>query len=266
MIRRLVEADRIKVQDYLMEEPEINLFILGDIERFGFDAEVQTLWGDFEKDGQLKGVLLRYEENYIPYYKDPDYDITDFENIINVDPKMHIISGKASLTAPFQAIMDDPVVKSTYFCKLTEASHLEPYEERIQCAVPEDAGRILALLSEIDEFRETISSTEARMRENLQSGAARVYFVADQNGDLLTVAQTTAENSRSAMIVGVATRPGYRGQGLMSKCLSRLCHDLLSEGKTLCLFYDNPKAGSVYHRLGFVSMDKWLMLISKRKK
>ena len=37
---------------------------------------------------------------------------------------------------------------------------------------------------------------------------------------MLTVSQTTAENSKSAMVVGVATRKGYRGKGLMSECLS----------------------------------------------
>jgi hypothetical protein len=49
----------------------------------------------------------------------------------------------------------------------------------------------------------------------------------------------------------------------MSVCLSSLCRDLLGEGKTLCLFYDNPRAGSVYHRLGFETIDQWLMLIKR---
>ena len=82
----------------------------------------------------------------------------------------------------------------------------------------------------------------------------------DSDGQMMSVSQTTAENSRSAMIVGVATAKAYRNRGLMRVCLSKLCADVLSEGKTLCLFYDNPKAGSVYHKLGFESIDKWVMI------
>ncbi len=77
---------------------------------------------------------------------------------------------------------------------------------------------------------------------------------------MTSVAQTTAENSMSAMVVGVATLKEYRKKGLMSKCLSKLCYDLLNEGKTLCLFYDNPKAGRIYHALGFETLDKWSMV------
>lgn len=69
-----------------------------------------------------------------------------------------------------------------------------------------------------------------------------------------------AENSKSAMVIDVATVKEYRNKGLMSKCLSKLCMDVMSEGKTLCLFYDNPKAGSVYHKLGFNTIDNWMMI------
>ena len=82
----------------------------------------------------------------------------------------------------------------------------------------------------------------------------------DERGEMTSVAQTTAQNSKSAMIVGLASAKKHRNRGLMSVCLSKLCSDVLAEGKTLCLFYDNPKAGSVYHKLGFESIDKWVMI------
>ena len=72
------------------------------------------------------------------------------------------------------------------------------------------------------------------------------------------MSQVVAENSKSAMIVGVATRKGY-----MSKCLSKLCNDLLERNKFLCLFYDNPKAGKVYHKLGFKEIGIWTMLVER---
>jgi len=32
---------------------------------------------------------------------------------------------------------------------------------------------------------------------------------------------------------------------------------VLQEGKVLCLFYDNPEAGKIYKRLGYVDIGKW---------
>lgn len=61
------------------------------------------------------------------------------------------------------------------------------------------------------------------------------------------------------MIVGVATHPAHRRKGLATQLLIRLCEDLLSEGKTPCLFYDNPEAGSIYRRLGFTDVGTWVM-------
>ena len=49
------------------------------------------------------------------------------------------------------------------------------------------------------------------------------------------------------MIVSVATQKNYRYRELMTKLLSRLFRDLFCEGKRLCLFYDNPEAGEIYH-------------------
>lgn len=63
-----------------------------------------------------------------------------------------------------------------------------------------------------------------------------------------------------AMVVGVATAKSYRKQGRVSRCLTTLCSDVMAEGKSLCLFYDNPEAGKIYHRLGFKTIDNWVMV------
>ena len=63
----------------------------------------------------------------------------------------------------------------------------------------------------------------------------------------------------SAMIVGVATDKDYRNQGLASAVMSKLCEEVLNEGKELCLFYDNPSAGKIYKRIGFTDIGIWSM-------
>lgn len=265
MIRKLMENDRKTTVDFLSEEPSINLFIIGDIEAFGFEKEFQELWGSFNDANVLEGVLLRFNENYIPYYKDSDFNISEFKRIICSNTEWKMISGKESIVSRFKDVLRNPNIKSTYFCELTNKDNLIKYDEKlISAATEEDAQAVYDLLADIEEFTSTDTNSVERIKRVIETKTGRIYFIADETNRLCNVTQTTAENSKSAMVVGVATRKDCRRKGYMSQCLSKLCDDVLSEGKTLCLFYDNPEAGKIYHKLGFVSIDKWLMLIEEK--
>ena len=260
MIRKLVEADRAQTLAFLSVEPAINLFMIGDIEQDGFDKDFQEFWGDFNNLGELEGVLVRYNEFYIPYYKVLDFNPLPFVEIIKSDSNHVGISGKESVLNLFTPYFNTYHYKSTYFCELKTAEQLKVVSLPIKVATPEDATRICELLNEIEEFSESPSKPESLERV-IRSGAGRVYYTETEDGILKNVVQTTAENSMSAMIIGVATRKAYRNQGLMSGSLAKLCRDLIeNEGKSLCLSYDNPEAGKIYHNLGFESIDKWTML------
>ncbi|MGM9988586.1 MAG: GNAT family N-acetyltransferase [Bacillaceae bacterium] len=266
MIRKLQEEDRQALMAFVGEESALNLFIIGDVECYGFDADFQEVWGSFE-NGQLNGVLLRYERSYIPYYKEKTVDISGFIDIIKKDKAVQGISGKEEIVEQFKGILPNEMIKQTYFCELVNNEKLQPYGTDVKLATEENAEEIVMLLREIEEFRHTNASVIAEnavesMKRKIGDGSGRIYYMEGNNGEMATVVQTTAENSMSAMVVGVATKKEYRRQGQMSQCLSKLCKDVLQEGKTLCLFYDNPEAGRVYHRLGFQSIGMWTMLIA----
>lgn len=259
MIKKLIEADRDRTLSFLSQEAAMNLFIIGDIEAFGFDSDFQELWGQFDGQGDLEGVLLRFNESYIPYLKSENIDKKAFQEIIDAAARPLMLSGKESIVAQFLTEEEKKQIRSTYFCELTEGSALEGTDDiEIKIATVDDAVRITELLDEIVEFQ-GVSNTPERIAHKISTNTGRVYFVEDENGKMISVSQTSAENKYSAMITGVATLPGYRGKGIMSRCLSKLCRDLLDENRSLCLFYDNPKAGRVYHRLGFQSIGNWVM-------
>ena len=74
MIRKLTEKDREAVFDLIQEKPAENLFIIGDLEAFGFEEDFQEIWGDFTENEKLRAVLLRYNINFIPYAAG-DFDV-----------------------------------------------------------------------------------------------------------------------------------------------------------------------------------------------
>ena len=58
MIRKLSNSDYETVMELVGKKPAENLFIIGDIEAYGFESDVQELWGQFE-DEKLVAVLLK---------------------------------------------------------------------------------------------------------------------------------------------------------------------------------------------------------------
>lgn len=261
MIRKLSEADRVMVMDYLSDEPSINLFIIGDIEAFGFEEDFQEVWGQFTEEGELEGVLLRFNENHIPYFKNDNFDISGFKEIILSKKGKIYMSGKESVLKKFVGILPNHEFKTMHFCELLDPSGLdkELCDRSIKIAKEEDAEKIQGLIEQIDEFAPVDNAVE-RTAHKIRTKAGRIYYMDNEQGEVVAVVQTTAENSKSAMVVGVATAKAYRRQGRVSRCLTRLCSDVMAEGKTLCLFYDNPNAGKIYHRLGFKTIDNWVMV------
>lgn len=265
MIRKLGEEDRQITLDFLCHEAAINLFAIGDIENFGFSEKFMELWGDFNETGELHGVLLKFNENYIPYYRDRECDSSGFRGIIEEDRGRKIISGREDIVDRFRGIIVDPIEKSNYFCELREGSSLKRSMDEVKIAQEEDAVRVYDLLEGIEEFQETDTNSVERIKRTINSRLGRIYYIEDGDGRMVSVSQTTAENSKSAMVVGVATHKDYRQRGLMNRCLSKLCADLLEEDRSLCLFYSNPEAGRVYHKLGFETIGRWKMLIDNRE-
>lgn len=261
MIRKLDATDNLTVMDYITKEKEFNLFLIGDIENFGYDKDFQSLWGEFDNNGNLKGVLLKFYENRIFYSDGEDFNKEGFIEVLGDD--FNIISGRKDMVDIFYDSFKFKKRKDAYFCKLDKLSSLpETKIDREILRLNENHAKdIVELNKSIDEFSD-MSLDEERVAQKFITNTGRAYGVYD--GDkLIAIAQTTAENSYSAMIVGVCTHPDYRNNGYASSCMIKLCSDLIKDGKSLCLFYDNPKAGSIYKRLGFKDIGSWSMCVKE---
>jgi len=262
MIRKLTSADHEGLFSFLKDEPSMNLFIIGDIESYGYDEEFQEVWGEFDESGALKAVMLRYYDSFIPYARS-SFNTSGFANIIknytHTYPKF-TLSGKSEIVEQFESVNCLGLGKKRvlYFCECTTDEHTaEENIFEIKKATLDDVDRIIDLRGRIAEFTVTPASRDM-LYKGLETNTARTYYI-EEDGIMVSSVTTTAENSFSAMIVGVCTDDRYRKRGYASAIMQVVIRELISEGKTLCLFYDNPQAGSIYKRLGFKDIGTWTM-------
>ncbi|MGG0182950.1 GNAT family N-acetyltransferase [Bacillus tropicus] len=259
MMRKLTKKDHEQVFAYLKEEAALNLFIIGDIEAFGYDTDFQELWGVFKENGTLKSILLRFHDSFIPYSKE-ELVTTDYETILSAYKPLKL-SGKSTIVERFETASSLQLGSKNemYFCECIDAGNLPstPAQETIKLATLDDVKRIMQLRSSIDEFP-TAHESEKILRQALETNTGRTYYI-EKDGAIIASASTSAENSLSAMVVGVCTHPNYRGNGFASLILQKMIQDFTKESRTLCLFYNNPTAGRIYKRLGFKDIGMWTM-------
>lgn len=206
--------------------------------------------GAFEESGTLKSILLRFHDAFIPYSKE-EFVVTDYEALLSAYKPLKL-SGKATIVERFETA---PSVQlgaknEMYFCECLNDSNLPstPIHETIKLASLDDIERIMQLRSSIDEFP-TAHESEKMLRQAIETNTGRTYYI-EKDGAIIASASTSAENSLSTMVVGVCTHPNYRGNGYASFILQKMIQDFTKEGRTLCLFYNNPAAGRIYKRLG----------------
>ncbi|HBP37412.1 MAG TPA: hypothetical protein DD640_01465 [Clostridiales bacterium] len=268
-LRRLGEPDRLRILDYLRQEPEYNLFLIGDIENFGMAPDFMDVMA-YEKDGAIDSVLLRYHHSFIPYSHKPDFDTAPLLSALRT-PNLRILSGKQSVIDRLRPHLPGFKWRNSFLMKLSRADLKDsaaedpppPQDVVIRRTAAGDVPALADFIAGIAEFSRQGSRAEqvAELQAVVDSGSNH-YFIAEHQGQIIADAGTTAENSLSAMVVAVATRPDWRNRGLASRLVSALAADRLSGGREyLCLFYDNPAAGKIYRRLGFQDAGQWAMAV-----
>ncbi|SCK03856.1 Predicted acetyltransferase [uncultured Clostridium sp.] len=266
MLRLAIENDRREILEYCLEERNINLFIIGDIENFGFDKEFQNVWIQYNEES-ITGIILRYHTNFIVYSKKLDIDFEEVvELLIKNDAK--VISGKLSVVNRIYEFIDSNYNKrEMFFCEFRDESKLEVVcEKSIEIATADDSMDIAKAYGDIKEF-EGMYSNDINERYNQINNRIiskeGIHIFIKENGKIIAHGNTTATTTVNSMIGGIFTTPEHRNKGLASKVVTELVRLLLKEGKSACLFFDNEEAGKIYYRLGFENIDKWCMLIKR---
>lgn len=269
--RLLGENDREAVMDYVSLEPEMNIFITGDIEKFGMEDPV-NLYALENEDGSWDSIVCKFYANFVCYSQNPLFDAEAMSDLIRKSSNncfLGSINGKYEVIDALSPYFEELDMRSLHLAFLDLVYHddIAPAPEgvTIRRLTYDDYDELFELLDSMHEYRGLYSDTASREMAKKQKRANEergcVSYGAFYKGKLVSAASTSAASSESAMVVGIGTRDDLRGNGLATSVVATLCQDCLDSGmKFLALFYENPSAGRIYHRIGFGSVGKYGML------
>jgi len=169
MIIKLNEGLRASLFEFLKKESEINLFIIGDVELFGFDKDFQEVWAQLDRDMSYRAVLLRYKTHFVFYAPATEYNAIGFANIITSYKDRWDLSGKKETLHPLLENLEYKKVREQYFSKLSTKEELVKLDSHYIMERPsvEDADEIYSLRDQIVEFND-FKTTLENTKELLQ--------------------------------------------------------------------------------------------------
>jgi uncharacterized protein len=255
MIRQLGEADRAAVIELLEQAPQLNLYLLGNLESPGFDQEFCEFWGDV-RDGYLAGVINRYMTGWSVYGR-AETDWAGFGALVDAHmvtaERLQDNPGGISSLLPYLSryTSRDLYVETLMELPMTELRpHTAPAGFVVRRATLDDLAGLAALYAGAEDMARTPAQIERPLRDR------RIWMV-EKDGEVVAAALTNAETESLAMIGGVYTAPRWRGAGLSQAVCSALCAELIATGRQPALYWQNPSAGHVYTKLGFRPIGTW---------
>lgn len=256
------KQDQEKIMSYLLTEPIANLFMISDIERFGFESRIQDVWFE-EISNELNAVLLRYHDNLICYSKTMATDFSYIKDIVS-DYEIAVISGKASVVEHIKSKyeMSENVFKLP-FLRRTQTQKTTQVDERITRATLEDTLDIAKRYADFPEFDHLYASDvyerQKQIATRIESGEG-IHVYIKENGKIIAHGNTTAENTVAGMIGGIFVDPAYRRKGLGTQVLKYLSDYLESSDRQPCLFYGNPELKDFFINQGYEPIEEWGVL------
>lgn len=258
---RLAQPDDLKaIQDLCAIDRCCLLFIDGDIAQNGLHTTYQQTWIDVEND-EIWGLFLRYHSNLVFYFRKPLNDLHGFDALLDKRIKM-ISARKKDIDQLPQVIKERFSFRTMYFCACEK---LSPHELKFhpRPVKPQDSALIVESLNHIAEFNamQIQDSKENRINTMVDRITLKKIhgFIVEENQKVIAHAATTVETTSTVMVGAVFTLPEYRNQGYGRAVVYAITKYAMDKGQKPCLFYDNPKAGKIYHDLGYVTFDQWCL-------
>ena len=263
MYKIATQQDVDRLLQYLEQDLKNCLYSYIDLKKFGIDNPNLTVY--FDEDDKIKCSALKYYEGLQLFDADGKMDAEATAALIK-ELNSHIVSSTVDVIEKLY-----PLLKDTYEM---EQGYVTEMLSMSDCEISEEVRP--AKLSEYDEIAKLVCSDKGvgghyvpeELKEllltRLEEGMGRNY-VLERDGEIIHHAATYAELDNLAVISGVVTREDWRGKGIGTMAIRKLCHDLLKEGKKPCLFYYTKQAEGFYKKIGFEEGTGWAKLVPRKE-
>ena len=263
MIYKCTDSHRELVLDFLELDPIANLFVIADIERYGFDSLDQDVWAYTGDLDEIEGVLLRYRDIAIPVHGKEFSGFDTFLPLLQSLDEIKVISGEKIAIDQY----------SDYFTEMEETETIisvcqELLERPQSLMLVEELEKtdILAYIHWQRECFEDPSESEAVLTEMLDSKEICIKIIKNDSNEIISSGRVSGETSKAGMLTRIGTLKSEESKGFATAITAALTLYCLENDKKACLFYNEPAAGSIYHRLGYQdTTEKWKMLTPKKE-
>ena len=263
MYKIATENDVQRLLEYFEQDLKNCLYSYIDLKKFGIENPNLTVY--FDENDSIRCSALKYYEGLQLFDADGKMDAEETANLIR-SLNSHIVSSTVDVIEKLY-----PLLKDSYEM---EQGYVTEMLSMPECEISEEVRP--AEIEEYDEIARLICSDEgvgghympAELKEQLltrlSEGMGRNYIL-KRDDEIIHHAATYAELDNLAVISGVITREDWRGKGVGTLAVRKLCHDLLKEGKKPCLFYYTKQAEMFYKKIGFEEGTGWAKLVLRKE-
>ncbi len=271
---RLRNRHQRRLQRFLLEDVDANLFILSWLENHGVEpsrADHFAFWGFFSSSGGLRSISLNIANRLVMLDTRIDDDARRFGLFFGERDLrfLHVVSRSRSVE-PFWSVYADPKQPDPVEARLIqhqELYRLQPQnfsfpairQSRVRRADASEIDAVFLASARMhreetleDPLRRDADAFRRHVRYRITHGRTFVWF--DEYRRLLFKADISTRCAHGAQISGVYTSPRHRNQGIATRAMIDICSILFEEDLPRLTLYVNEKnhaARHVYQKIGF---------------
>ncbi|WP_296884162.1 GNAT family N-acetyltransferase [uncultured Methanobrevibacter sp.] len=249
MFKILEKKDKHLIKEYIGTDYDKCLYLYLDFIKYGLNNNSIKIWTDLTNN-EIKCVILKYYSGMHIFSKNKDCNYEEIKKIITKE-NPSIICAEKFLIENLANILKESKYSAEYGWVRVFSKHYQCENSCVELANESNFEEIANLIMNdpMGEFYK-LDELIAQIKERHDDKFGRNYII-KHRGKIISNASTTAEIDNLAVLSNVITVPEYRGEGLATIVCSKLCNDLIDEGKKVYLINYTEESTGLYDKLGF---------------
>lgn len=250
MLKKVDENEEYLIEEYIGDDYNKCLYLYLDFMKYGLTNENIKSWVDIE-NGEITSVALKYYSGLHIFSKNRNCNYEVLRDLIlEEDPS--IICAEKFLIENLSELFNDEEYGTNYGWVRELNKCYDSDNQCVELATSDDYDEISELILTDPSFSNyyTFDELKKQIEEQNENDYGRNYII-KRNGEIISHAATCAESNKIAVISHLITDERYRNQGLATKTCSKLCNEVILEGKTVYLTNYTFESTALYDKLGF---------------